>query len=343
MTPPLATLAAGAVSSVGLSAPATCAAIRCGINNFDETHFIGLAGDWLIGSEVQLEQRWHGLTKLAKMAALAVRECLGALPQPPTAPMPVVLCLSEEDRPGRLPGLGGPLLLDIERELGAKFHPDSTIVAQGRVGGAIGLLRAQKLVYERQHAHVLLVGVDSYLTSSCLLAFEERDRLQTAENSDGFVPGEAAAAIVFGRATPPSGSLLTCTAPGFARESATIESGLPLRGDGMVQAVRMALDAAGISFDQVDHRISDVSGEQYRFKEVALSAIRLLRSRKADFGVWHPADCLGETGAAAFPIMLSVLYAGARKAYLPGPTFLAQLSNDDDKRAAVVIRAQKAI
>jgi hypothetical protein len=40
--------------------------------------------------------------------------------------------------------------------------------------------------------------------------------------------------------------------------------------------------------------------------------------------------------------MLGVLHQGARKRYLPGPVFLAQLSNDDDKRAAVILSAEGA-
>jgi 3-oxoacyl-[acyl-carrier-protein] synthase I len=110
----------------------------------------------------------------------------------------------------------------------------------------------------------------------------------------------------------------------------------------MVEAVRQALAIAGIDIKQVDHRISDVRGEQYRFKEIALATTRLVRARKTDFGIWHPADCVGEIGAAVLPAMLTVLQYGARKGYLPGPTFLAHLRNDDEKRAAVVVTAQKA-
>src|SRR5690242_5346411 len=148
MTAALAVLRAGMVTGVGLSAPASCAAIRCGINNFDETRFVAGSNSWIIGSEVPMETPWRGLTKLAKMAASAVRECLKALPAPPRAdsPLPLILCIAEEDRPGRLRGLGGPLLFDVERELGTKLHPDSSVIPHGRVGGALALLRAQKLL-----------------------------------------------------------------------------------------------------------------------------------------------------------------------------------------------------
>jgi 3-oxoacyl-[acyl-carrier-protein] synthase I len=43
---PLAVLGVGLVSGVGLTAAESCAAIRCGINNFQVTHFIGGLGRW---------------------------------------------------------------------------------------------------------------------------------------------------------------------------------------------------------------------------------------------------------------------------------------------------------
>jgi 3-oxoacyl-[acyl-carrier-protein] synthase-1 len=52
--PPLAVLGVGLVSGVGLTAEQSCAAIRCGINNFQETRCIGSNGEWLVGSAVEL-------------------------------------------------------------------------------------------------------------------------------------------------------------------------------------------------------------------------------------------------------------------------------------------------
>jgi 3-oxoacyl-[acyl-carrier-protein] synthase-1 len=342
MTMQMAVLASGMVTGVGLTASTTCAAIRCGINNFNETHFVDGFGERIVGSEVPLERPWRGLIKLAKMAASAVRECLDALPvaSKPDGALPLVLVIAEEDRPGRLPGLGGPLLFSVERELGLKFHPDSTVVAQGRVGGAVGLLRAHKLIEERGHARVILCGVDTFLSGPTLSAYDERERLLTARNSNGFIPGEAAAAILLGSSYTAETCIVACRGLGFARETATVDSDQPLRAEGMVQAMKSALAAAGIGLEKVDYRISDLNGEQYRFKEVTLATTRIRRDHRVGFGVWHPADCIGEVGAAALPSMLGVLHCGARKRYLPGPTFLAYLSNDDDRRAAVVLSAR---
>ena len=63
MSAPLAVLASGLVCGLGLTAEESCAAIRCGINNFQETRFIGQDGEWLIASVVTLEEPWRGHAK----------------------------------------------------------------------------------------------------------------------------------------------------------------------------------------------------------------------------------------------------------------------------------------
>jgi 3-oxoacyl-[acyl-carrier-protein] synthase I len=336
---PLALIAAGMVTGVGLTAPSSCAAIRCGINNFDETRFMGRGGEWIIGSEVPLEAPWRGRAKLVKMAARAIAEALGATPGLAPSSVPILLCVAEPDRPGRLDGISSSLFNELQQELGFAFHADSSLVAMGRVGGAVALLEAYRLILQQGHKAVVLAGLDSFLVGPMLAAYEDRGRLLAPNNTNGFVPGEAAAAVVIARKSIDPAAPLFVRGLGFARESVTIEADGPLRGDGMTEAVRAALENAHLRIEQIDYRISDVSGEQYRFKELALALIRLLRDRKVDMSIWHPADCVGETGAAALPLMLGVLFYGARKDYLPGPVFLAHLSNDDDKRAALVVSA----
>jgi 3-oxoacyl-[acyl-carrier-protein] synthase-1 len=53
---PIAIRASGLVTSVGLSAPAACAAMRCKLTNPSETRFIDSAGEWIMGHGVALEQ-----------------------------------------------------------------------------------------------------------------------------------------------------------------------------------------------------------------------------------------------------------------------------------------------
>ena len=99
---PLAITGVGMITGVGLSAPASCAAIRCAIDNFQETRFMDSGGEWIMGCEVPLEQPWRGKTKLIKMATAAIQECLAGDRKVIPESTPLLLCLSEKDRPGRV-------------------------------------------------------------------------------------------------------------------------------------------------------------------------------------------------------------------------------------------------
>ena len=345
MPPPIAILDAGMVTGVGLSAAASCAAIRCALDNFQETCFKDDCGEWILGSEVPLEQPWRGKAKLVRMLAMALAECLDLLPdQTRQNEIPLIVNLAEEGRPGSL-DFNDSLLRELMAELGVTFHPDSRVVAQGRVGGAVALRLARQLLYrgDDSHHHVIVAGVDSLLVGPTLAAHLERDYLLTAKNSDGFIPGEASGAVIVSRPDQAGRSALLCVGLGFARETSTVDSDKPLRAEGLTRAIAMALGEAGCDFGDLDFRLSDASGKQYSFKESALALSRLLRKRKEEFDIWHPADCIGEVGAAALPCMLAVALFATREGYAPGSDILCHLANDDERRAALVLRYRPVI
>jgi 3-oxoacyl-[acyl-carrier-protein] synthase-1 len=333
---PVALLKTGLVTPVGLTAPASCAAIRAKIANPRETRFMDSAGDWITGCAVPLDDAWLGRTKLAKMAALAIAECLEDVPRVEWSNIPLWLCLSESDRPGREENLDEQLYLDIARELGASFAPESAIVPNGRTGIGTALYQARKLIHEQDKSRVLIVAVDSLLHWPTLSAFDDAQRILTEDNSNGFMPGEAAGAVLIGK--PTGGAELLCKGIGFGKEAATIESETPLRGDGIVQAIREALREGSCGFHELDLRISDLSGEQYYFKEAALAVARLMRKRREEnIDIWHAAECTGETGAAAGAVALAVADAACRKSYAPGRRILIHASNDSGERAALLL------
>jgi 3-oxoacyl-[acyl-carrier-protein] synthase-1 len=183
---------------------------------------------------------------------------------------------------------------------------------------------------------VLIVAADSLLTWPTLKTFEEHERLLANRNSNGFVPGEAASALLVSRSA--AGPHLEIVGLGFATEPATIEKEEPLRGIGLSLAIDQALQDAGCEMHNMDFRITDISGEQYYFKEAALALSRTLKQRKEEFDIWQPAECIGEVGSAIGPAMLAVAEASGRKAYAPGPAMLVHGANDDGQRAAIVAR-----
>lgn len=335
MTSPVTILSTGLVTSVGLSAPAACAAIRAKIANPSPTRFLGNSGEWINAHQVRLPEAWRGKVKLTKMAAMAISECMDGA-QDDCSQIPMLLCTAERDRPGRLEGLDDDLFGWIQRELGIEFSAESLVVPQGRVSFAVALMHARRLISERGVPRVLIVAADSLLNWPSLEIYDRDLRLLTDENSNGFVPGEAAGALLVGAAL--AGRHLHCTGLGFATEPAHINSEAPLRGDGLSQAIRDALADAGCAMRDLQFRITDLSGEHYYFKEAALGYARIVRERKEDFDLWHPAECIGESGAVAGIAAIAVAFAASHKEYAPGPGILCHAANDNGQRVAAVVR-----
>ncbi len=342
---PIAILGSGMMTGVGLSSPASCAAMRGAISGFTETRFMSKGGEWIIGSPVPFDPPWRGLAKLARLAAPAIQECLNAAGGVSPQAVPLLLCVAEKVRPGRLEGLDDELLPEVQRLLEIQFHPQSSMIARGRVGGAVAIDLARKLIHDEGLPRCIVAGVDSFLVGATLAAYETNQRLLTIDNSNGFIPGEAGAAVLLGPSSSADQPELRCVALGFGREKATIDSEDPLRADGLVEAYR-AMRADGGTLDEADYRYTDCNGEQYGFKDDRLAFSRTVRKLKARFDHLHPADSIGEIGAAVGPCVLGLALAAARKGYAPGPGegpemgkgVLCHFSNDDGDRAAMLLR-----
>ena len=330
---PIAIRSTGLVTSVGLSAPSSCAAMRAKISNPTETRFMNSGGEWIMAHQVPLEHPWRGRAKLAKMAAMAIAECMDAIPKAGWARIPLLLCVAEHERPGRLEGLDDQLFIDIERELDIDFAPDSAIIPRGRVSIAVALLHARHLIHGNDTPLVLIAATDSLLSWPTLSTYDRHDRLLAEDNSNGFMPGEAGGAVLVA-----ADGRLRCTGIGFGMEAAHIDSGEPLRAEGLTSAVKAALADAGCEMHELDFRNTDISGEQYYFKEASLALSRTLRQPKAEFDLWHPAEAIGESGAAVGLAVLIDSHAACQKGYAPGPGILTHFANDTGERASAVLR-----
>jgi len=274
--------------------------------------------------------------KLARMAAMAIDEAMAEVPRAKWRDIPLLLCVAEPERPGRAQGLDDRLVIDIEETLRARFASQSAIVPHGRIAVAVALSQARDLIHRHKLSHVLIAATDSLLSWPTLSYYERRGRLLTMRNSDGFMPGEGAGALLVGNFT--SEARLMCTGLGFGTEQAHIDAERPLRADGMAQAFKAALGDAVREMHDIDYLISDLSGEQYYFKESALALARTLRQHKEEFDLWHPGECTGESGAAAGAIVVALADAACRNGYTKGCNILAHMANDAGGRAAITFQ-----
>ncbi|PBB39419.1 3-oxoacyl-ACP synthase [Mesorhizobium sp. WSM3868] len=340
MTSPIEIVSVGMVTAVGLDAPSACAAMRARLDGFQETRFVGSPAGWLTGAPVPLPRSWIGERRMAHFAAGAIAEAFEMHPEA-RSQTALILCLPEDDRPGRPVRDNLALLRRISEIVEIEPHLRSRIVAYGRPSGHMAFDQARRLLASDEAPYVMIAGVDSYLTGATISYYLSKGRLMTADNSDGFIPGEAAAAVLCAR---PQHNGFRLFGLGLSREAASIynDRDLPMRADGMTAAYDAAFQETGIDMNRLGYRIADLIGEQYWFKQTALTSIRLLRGRHEFQDLWSPAESLGNVGAAAVPIMVGMAWTAARKGYAAGNPVLIEASSDAGACGAAVFAYGRA-
>ncbi|WP_376705366.1 beta-ketoacyl synthase N-terminal-like domain-containing protein [Mesorhizobium sp. ISC25] len=330
----------GMVTAVGLDGPSSCAAMRARLNGFQETHFHQSPEARLTGAPVPLPRNWIGEKRMAHLAAGAISEAFEAVPQA-RGQTALILCLPEEDRPGRPVRDNSALLRRIGDIIQLAPHDHSRIVAHGRPSGHAAFDHARRLLASGEVSYVMIAGVDSYLTAPTISHYLMEGRLLTADNSDGFIPGEAAAAVLCTRS---NGGAFQLFGLGLALEAASIynKEDLPMRAYGMTSAYDAAFRETGIEMSRLGYRISDLVGEQYWFKQAVLVTLRLLRGRHEFQDLWSPAESLGNIGAAVVPLMVGMAWTAARKGYAAGNPVLIEASSDAGACGAALFGSRNA-
>jgi len=341
MAAAVSVLASGLVTPLGFSGPATLAALRAGVSAVRALPWIDPeSGEPLKGARVSLPHWWFGVGMLADLVAPAIHECMLAATGQAPRDIPILLGVSMVTRAGRPPGLDENLLPEVQRRLGLPGHPRSALVALDQVGCAQAMLAAAALLSAGTVKRVIVAGVDSFLDPTTLDAYRARRRLMTASNSNGFFPGEGACAVLLGPAadSAPAGRLMVM-GMGTAHEPAPIESTEPFQARGSTQACREALLSAGISMRDIGCRITDLSGEHYKFKEAAFVAGRLdTAQREVAQQLWHPIEYLGDIGAAILPCLFAQALHAGQHGYAARGSALCHVGSDQGGRAAFVVR-----
>lgn len=335
---PVYVSAAGLACPVGLTWPSACAAMRAGISRKSISAYTDNKGREIITSylpqlipeDASWEARWLFLL------TQALRDMTGDSGPRALERIPMFLALppSSSDRPYSV----NQVCNALSKELGVQLSPDLLqIFCDGAHGGYVALQKGRASVYAGRAC--VVAGADSFLSSRRLLVLAEKQRLLLEGNSDGFIPGEAACAMLLSHDR--RHALGQVSGIGFAVEPSLLDNDTPLRAAGLVAAVQAALDEAGLQLADLDFRLSDAAGESFYFKEQSLLVSRLLRERRPEFPLWLPAASLGDTGAAVGLCSLLWAMAAWDRDYAPGPRALACAGNDQGARAAIVLESVK--
>ncbi len=338
----------GMVSCLANGSPLNAAAMRCGYDGFHRLDFNQPYSDQSqVGAAI--ESDLTGIPRLSHMLEEAIKEAILPLAEDNNQDdnsLPVLICMPEKSPPSYFNN--DTTLQNIVDQVFSKIdhitlHPDSFALWRQRCGFVSALAQAQDLIHRQNQAHVLIIGLDSLLEPAILDYFGgdlygNGCRLLSDDCSNGFIPGEAATAVLLS-APGKHDTSVVIAGVGEGEETAVIgDEEQILMGQGLAQAIVNASDDAGIPVHDTAFRVASISGEDYFFREASLAQHRTLKQKVAEQRLWHPADSIGEVGAAVGGAMVVMVYYAFVEHYAPGNTVLCHISNDNRQRGAFIMQ-----
>ncbi len=335
---PLAIKALGMVSALGVGAEFNAAAIRCGYDGFESAGHIYPDHTGLIMAKTGIDLQIRGNSRLKAMALQAIEDLVSSVEH--MIEVDVYICIPNLAKNGVTAGKDAfRSILEAVKIYSKKIHIGETYgFAGGKTSVGVALQKAQASLCVN-NKQILIIMVDSLITPASIKYYsnDKYDRLLSEKNVDGFIPGEAAVALLVGK--PEDTEVTThITSIGFAKEPVTIDNEEDVfKAEGLTKATFNALAPLNIYADDTDFRIASVSGESYFFTELTLTHGKTMKKARTEHPLWHPADCIGEVGAAMGGAMLVMAHYAFSKQYAPGNKALYHLSNDNSERFTFVL------
>ncbi len=316
--PKLYVAAVGMITPVGANAEMTAAAVRAGVSRIEESRHYNknfnsmkmalvpeealspLNPELVSTPELPARQR-----RMLQLATPALAEVLGVIPV--KEPVPVFLAVPES-----IPGVPSVVkhnfLTYLYKQTGAKIDiAQSRIFATGRAGGIQAIEMAFKYLQTGKDV-VMVGGVDTYLDDYLLSVLDADNRISAEGIMDGFIPGEAAGFLLLVSdrvvAKLPTKPLLEIFPPGISNEAGHRYSEDVYKGDGLAQAVTMAIGNG--NGHHVKTILSSINGENFSAKEFGVAITRNSTLFDENFQHIHPADCFGDIGAAFAPVLIGL-------------------------------------
>ena len=332
-------VSSGICCSVGYTAHSASCALRAGMDHFQESEFLTHDGQPVRIARLPDDQNW-GAKRQSRWIEYALHDCLGRVGPLPDEQLTILLLSAEQGRPGVEERQAVETALISSQSMAITLNTEySRVWHSGRAGLPILLEYAYELLQAEKVQHILLIGFDSYLNPSTINHFLQEGRLLVPGNRDGFIPGEASAAVLL-ELSHPDNPGIHITGWGQGMEEGRPDGSVPSRSMGMTQALRSAFAQAQVDCNNLAFRLSDQNGEGFFVSDVVNAITRVALDDGTVPMVLTTADCVGEVGAATGPLMLAWLSLLMPRRDGPGACGLVHLANDDGLRAAIVLEHQ---
>lgn len=287
-----------------------------------------------------------GIERLLALGAPALKEAVGDAGLQPADLKNAHLYLATGQHAAAAEGtrLASVLAPRLASRLGRTRFARTHQLRRGSAGVLLAMHQASEDLRKRLCNYCVVGAVHSWLDADTLAWLDAKRRLKSPGNVDAFVPGEAAAFLVLERATVAAQrkkvAYAECAHAIAAEEKHTIWTDTPCTGEALSTCLRSVASELHKRQRPPDVVLCDLNGESYRSTEWSYAMARTFRDGQAVPPLVHPADCIGDVGAAMGGVLLSLAAAAMKKDFVPWKTALVWGSSDNGERAAcAVIRA----
>jgi len=338
----------GMVTSVGLDMVHSCSSIRAGVNRFnaydDHYCFPSEHGEHepepVVGARVPLSM--DGRERMPLLLHAAAQDLVGNTGSRSDVFVHArtFVGLPPALRTGAVRDfLGVEQAREALQRIGPGSNPDNmSFFLSGGVAFLDALESACRAIKNGQCETGIVVCADSYHDPHTLAWLDGKMRLKSQRNRDGFIPGEAAAAVRIESAASAlaNGSPILARIESMGRsvEPRSIKSGEPSTAVGLTQAIGQAVGAEAGEMAWV---ACDLNGESYRAQEWGNAQVRLTGAFRNLQHVWHPADCVGDVGAASAGLLTVIAARAMQRGYAPADRCLIWSAADNGQRSAMII------
>lgn len=338
----------GAATSIGMTAPATAAAVRAGIAGFaDHPYMIdGIGEPFVVASAPYIDTDVVLQERFIELALPAAREALEPVSRllRTRVPIPTIVGLPES-RPGLPAELASSLASKLPEATtnGCRITQPTTL-PNGHSAGLMAIESACRMIRSGDTEFCLVGGVDSYMDPDTLEWVDDCEQLHNLDNAWGFIPGEAAGFCLLCSDAAATryelavlGHLLSVA---VAQEENRIKTETVCIGKGLTKAVHDVLQSLPSAETLIDDTICDQNGEAYRGDEFGFMLARTSERFVDTSDFTAPADCWGDVGAASGPLFVILAAAAGMKGYANGPLTLLWTSSEGGERAAALFHAE---
>lgn len=337
----------GASTPVGRDGWSSAAAVRAGISGFQQhPYMIDGAGEPLrVAAAPWLDIELAESSRFEALLFPAIEEAMASVEASRGSEMSLALALA---LPAPRPGLPASLESDLRARLAARFNDrfvEVAITSGGHAGGLLGMRASCRRILQGRVNGCVVAGVESYLSPETLEWLEEKDQLHGAgelNNAWGFVPGEAAGAVLLLDGPSATRAGIEPFARVQSVSAATEHHPMGTRevcvGEGLTAALRGAL-AALPDGAKVTDIYCDMNGEPYRADEFGFASLRTRERFEAAGDFIAPADCWGDVSAASAPLSAMLSSIAFHKAYACGSYAMLWGSSEGGERAAALLES----